>query len=308
MKELVGDVAVAVQIDHDPEWEQFPEVGEAVKAAGGPEDCLAVATCAEHGAWAVGIASGWKGREAAAKLALALSVATALDKLGEVAQNHPDFRSLCEGAGLLEPTAAPPSTGGKKKKRGGGAAVDPYGGAPPAWEAPWGGGPMLVGPQPEVKWIMLADSSITASGMPPDAPVIAHDKTFQDTFSCAHNILWDFLGDQHEPTFEHDADCDQFPEVAQAVQQAGCEPNCQVICSAPTLGKWAVGQGGGWKTRETAGKLALAVAIGVGHERFEEICQTYPQFAALCEQAGLNGPPTEAKHPTPKKRARVGLK
>ncbi|CAE8590857.1 unnamed protein product, partial [Polarella glacialis] len=64
---LVGDISTEVVLQHDADWEVFPEVGDAFKAAGLPEECFAIAMCASQGKWAIGIGGGWKTREPAAK-------------------------------------------------------------------------------------------------------------------------------------------------------------------------------------------------------------------------------------------------
>merc|ERR1712107_395911 len=35
----------AVELVHDPDWKEFPEIGESLKRAGAPEECYALAMC-----------------------------------------------------------------------------------------------------------------------------------------------------------------------------------------------------------------------------------------------------------------------
>merc|ERR1711972_922733 len=100
---LLGEVAQNVKIEHDDNWEVYPEVAAAIKVSGAEEDCYAVAMSVEHGVWGVGLAAGWKTRESSAKLALALAVAQATGQASELTSRYPDFASLCAAAGLSEP-------------------------------------------------------------------------------------------------------------------------------------------------------------------------------------------------------------
>jgi len=68
-----------IQVEHDEKWTKFPGMGEAFKRETGEENCFAVATCTEHGKWAVGFHYGWQGREQAAKLALAVAIVLGTD-------------------------------------------------------------------------------------------------------------------------------------------------------------------------------------------------------------------------------------
>merc|ERR1711879_781744 len=68
--------------------------------------------------WAVGIGTNWKGREAAGKLALAVSiVADMVNPIlrEELEKDYPGFGALCSGGKIVAPGAE-----SKKKKGGGG--------------------------------------------------------------------------------------------------------------------------------------------------------------------------------------------
>merc|ERR1711924_501167 len=99
MGDLVGDLR-EVQIQHDPDWQIFPEVGEALRMGSVEDNCFCVAKCARQGKWAVGVGNGWKTREAAAKLAMALVLAVGGDKMEELSMHYPEFGALVRSAGF----------------------------------------------------------------------------------------------------------------------------------------------------------------------------------------------------------------
>merc|ERR1719464_2023218 len=90
----------AVTIVHDADWQQFPEVGEALKQMSGEENCFAVATCPARGRWAIGVASGWKGRECATKLAISLALLADQPMRADLARSYPGFQQLCAAGGI----------------------------------------------------------------------------------------------------------------------------------------------------------------------------------------------------------------
>eukprot|EP00435_Cladocopium_sp_Y103_P045254 s2196_g12.t4 len=93
----VGDVNNEVVITHDPDWDQMPEIAEAIKQAGGEETCYAVGTLPSHGLWAVGLAGGWKFRESACKLALSIALVATTGEIDRFASSQlPLSRSCAE--------------------------------------------------------------------------------------------------------------------------------------------------------------------------------------------------------------------
>mmetsp|Transcript_80456 Transcript_80456/g.176403 ORF Transcript_80456/g.176403 Transcript_80456/m.176403 type:complete len:598 (-) Transcript_80456:157-1950(-) len=88
-----------VELQHDPDWELYPEIGEAVKAAGFEEisTCLAI-----YGStWAITACSKKKNRETAAKAALccALMEQETNEKFESLRREWSAFVSLCESSG-----------------------------------------------------------------------------------------------------------------------------------------------------------------------------------------------------------------
>lgn len=127
LRDVAGEAFDTITITHDPEWELFPELGAAVKEAGGQEECMCVAQCADPALWALGLGSRWKNREQAARLAMSLALAASNDVLASGQSLPPEFLALCERASIMtgglgggeeafedvpmeEPEAAKPST------------------------------------------------------------------------------------------------------------------------------------------------------------------------------------------------------
>lgn len=295
LSELVGDISTAVTIQHDADWQQFPDLGEALKQASGEEQCIAVAISAEHGKWAVGAASGWKGRESAVKLALCVAIAAGTERFESIASQYPEFQAMCVAAGLA-PAPTPAVKGGKgayaNSSAYGGKGAPPYDPEEPVQNGTWGGDStsMAMGgvSAPAVHWVILPEHSrLVLEGFPADGPAIAHDKAFQEYFRNAHHILSDIVGDMQHVAFHHDPDWDKFPEVAEAIKRAGAEESCFCVVTCPSQGKWALGIGSGWKTRESSGKLALSVALAKDSGKLDQIVATYPEFGPVCASAGI---------------------
>mmetsp|Transcript_25431 Transcript_25431/g.72627 ORF Transcript_25431/g.72627 Transcript_25431/m.72627 type:complete len:492 (-) Transcript_25431:180-1655(-) len=268
--ELVGDIATEVLITHDADWETYPEVGAAVKAASGEENCFAIAMCPSAGVWGIGVANGWKGREASCKVALALAIcranAPAAKSLGN---RYPEFTALLRQQGVK---------GGKAAGGGGGGAS--YGG--------------MSGDTPPVHMISVpADSVIVAGGLglPAEGPAVMHPgKHMKEYFSNAHSILSELVEDvAAEVVFEDDPDAKALPEVAAAWAEAGGEENCFCIAKCTSLGCWGVGLAPGWKGRESAAKMALAIAIAQNMGKLEELSANpnYPEFGYMLSKNGI---------------------
>lgn len=295
LSELGIDTSM-IQFDHDPDCNMYPEVLEAVKWAGGEENCVCVAKLPSQSKWAVGLAGSWKGRESAAKLAMVVAITAGTPQLYALGQQYPEFMQMCIHNGIVEdPTMSwmgKGMMGGggmmammKGMKGGGGSGG---GTKKKAWsnqQADWSGGGGVGGPTPPVYYMTLTqDGPITQGGYPAEATAIAHDKQFQDCFSSSGDILYKLVGEMYDSIeFKHDTEWDQFPEVGAAMTAAGAEENCFCVALLPEMQKWAVGIAGGKKPRESAARLALAVAIAMEHGPGE--AADYPELATLCEAA-----------------------
>lgn len=99
LEQVVMDQST-IQVEHDEKWEKFPGMGEAFKRETGEENCFAVATCTEHGKWAVGFHYGHQGREEAAKLALAVAIILGTSMENKIGTLFPDFAIICDESAI----------------------------------------------------------------------------------------------------------------------------------------------------------------------------------------------------------------
>lgn len=303
-KDLISEVtrdASDVVVDHDCDWQKYPEVAEAVKLAGGEENCVAVAKCPSQFKWAVGLGSGWKGREQAALVSLSVALASGTEKMPVLARKYPEFHSMCSAAGLL-----PEDDGFGAEMMGMPQQYQEFAPQPvPQAVAGWEGGPMAGTNCPPVHWIDLApDSQIPMRGFPGSAPVVAYGgKEFKEFFSNAHYILSELIADVGQVMFTDDPDWKVFPEVAKAIEAAGGEENCYCVATSETVGVWAVGLAAGKKPRESAAKMALALAL-TSSPNVPNVVRNYPEFGTLMQAAGLEVPGMD---PAAKKRRFSGV-
>jgi len=273
--EILDDVAGEVEIVHDADWEQFPEIGAALKEASNEEHCFAVIICASRSKWALGCASGWKGRESAAKVGLAVAFAMEDQALAnKLAKNYPEFGAILRSQGMKVSSgggwaAAAPARGGKQQQ---------------AWEEP-----TLSGDTPTMHLVSLTqESKITTEGYPADAPAVLHGgKAQKEYFSNSHSILQELVEDISEVQFQDDAEGTVLPEVSAALIAAGAEESCYCVATCPSQAVWGIGVANGWKTRETAAKMALAIAVAQAQGKIEALAPNYPEFGEICATVGL---------------------
>lgn len=149
--------------------------------------------------------------------------------------------------------------------------------------------PKASGDMPDIVMLKIrADSQWVQQGYPQDVMAISFEKGLT-VFSESHDILQSLLA-EHNVTelvkFDHDADCERYPEIFQAWKEAGQEDNLPMIAMIPGLKTWAVGMGGS-KNAARAVKLALALTIAalVDPSRLQETCNIYPNFGKVL--AGL---------------------
>merc|ERR1712061_199973 len=121
-----------------------------------------------------------------------------------------------------------------------GGGMDPWGEAG-MFDAPGASGPKT----PPVSWLVLTqDSQIINDGLPAEAPAIAHDKEFQDSFSQSGDFLYAVVGEEYDNVvYTHDTDWDVFPEVGEAMKAASMDENCFCVAVSASHGKWGVGLG-----------------------------------------------------------------
>merc|ERR1712232_688782 len=288
LSELIEEVKEDVEFTDDPEHDKFPEVDQACKNAGFEQGCYCVAMCPKFMKYGVGLAHGWKDREKAAKLALALTIASGTGELDKLCNTYEEVKYFCAAEGIHSV-----STGrrwrpdGSTEELGGIGDVDmPVEGAP--------------GCYPVLGVALLDKMAGLTDEMPLSAPAVYFDKKFAEAFSSASWILGDLAGDA-DFTIEHDPDLEKFPEVAEAVKLAGGEEDCISVITCPSEHKWAVGIASGWKNREKAAKLALALTFIEDEAKFIECAEKYDGFGYLASCAGL----MPAGHSSSRKRTRL---
>jgi len=301
--DLVGELEGQVEIVDDAEWQQFPEVIQAIREAGAEENCIAVAACSSQAKWGVGMAGGWKHREAAAKVALCVAIAAEHPQVQGFLKNYPMMRPLLNGTAVA---AAPPIMAMKASPFGFGAAAS---GAKSKKQKASAPPPEVEESMPEVTFVALTEeSSITEQGFPQEAPAIQYDKT-QSIFGSGHYILSELVGEiTEEVSFVHDTDWDQLPEVAAALKAQGVGEECYCVASCEKLTKWAIGMAPGWKHRESAAKLALAVACVTPEGPSRTLAMSHPDFVQLLQGIGVEVDETTAAAPPPAKKAKKGKK
>jgi len=272
LAECITEIASDVTITHDEEWQQFPEAGPMFKELTGEENCCAIAYSTEHGKFGIGFHAGKKGRESGAKLALALAIATANPEVDKRCRSYfPEYKELVDGPG-------PKKQKGKKQKN-----QEAWGQTAAAAPAAGAGGAV-----PAIVFITLEDgSALVQQGLPAYGPAILYEKALNKSFSEAAGVL-EQLAPGAEVEVQHDPDWNLFPEVAAAMTAAGIPEDCYCIAVCSSLGKWGVGVGSGWKTRETASKLSLAAALaGDLPESMAELAGAFPSFGKVLANAGI---------------------
>lgn len=292
-RNLMSDIAGSEQIDltHDDEWTVFPELGQALVQATGEEHCFAIACLPAWGVWGVGCGSGWKGREAAAKAALALAIAGEDPSMVARAGNHyPEFIRLCQSQGIPvgAATQKQQSWGNTQMQNWGGEQDSWGGGAKKAKNNDWAAPVAMGSGVPPLTVITLpAESEIVQKELPAEGPAIAHDKSVKEHFSNTWNILAEFVQDQNsEITYYDDPDWHVFPEIAAAIKAAGLEDNCYMVAVHEQMRVWGLGLAGGAKNRKTAANMSLAAVIAYGSGRADELAATYPEFGEILATAG----------------------
>merc|ERR1719510_2542657 len=243
----------------------------------------------------------------ACRVALALSIASdSQEVLQQLARNHPSFGAMCRAHNIL--------AGGPQVAAGGMQFQvqqqwqqqqfqgQQYQGqqkrqAQQNWNAAdWD--PSTYEPTsepPPLALLTLDEGSNTVmaqAGLGNQAYAVAHSKECKEYFSNAHSILSEQVEDiKAQVTFHDDADWKTIPEVGAAIQAAGMEENGYCVAVAESLGAWGVGLASGWKARETAAKLALAVAISIQSGTDAQLAETYPEYARMLQAGGIHEVP-----------------
>lgn len=315
LQEAVEDVNSEVVITHDPDWDQMPEIAEAIKQTGGEENCYAVGTLPSHGLWAVGLAGGWKFRESACKLALSIALVATTGEIDRFASSHPDFAAFCNAAGTpgaasFEPapkrakveatkTTLPPAKGkfamderydSRSGKGGGGGGG---GGAAPSQAKGNGkkGGPFAGKkyakplPRDSPIWVQLSQEQLAPEVLQEfgsDAVAVATDRPHTALYQGIDAVLKDLVAAPEEDiTFLDDPNWDQFPEVGQALKPHSSVEEPIQLSTCSNLGCWGVGVGRTPDARRATAKVALAAMIALKAAEIGEVpdLSSHPEFS-----------------------------
>eukprot|EP00929_Paragymnodinium_shiwhaense_P123112 TRINITY_DN9661_c0_g1_i1.p1 TRINITY_DN9661_c0_g1~~TRINITY_DN9661_c0_g1_i1.p1 ORF type:complete len:412 (-),score=151.96 TRINITY_DN9661_c0_g1_i1:200-1435(-) len=278
LKKVIDDIYTEMEIIDLTYETKYPEIIKAVADVGFKHQSVCIALCPKLMRWGVGLGGKMAEREKAAKLSLAVAVASGSGELLNLCRKVPDVAYYCAAEGAY---ALPQ---GRRWKLGGEGMEEPE-------PAPEDGNGITPGCYPIVG--ISVDSNpawMTAHSLPATAPAVYHDKTFGDAFSSSAWIMEEVIGADTETNIVHDDEMDKFPEVMEAIKAAGGDENSFCIITAPSLQKWAVGVAGGAKTRERAAKLALAIACITDQKKLTKYCSQHDGFGFLCSAAGLLPP------------------
>jgi len=297
---ILGDFEIdaeSVVFEHDSDWDKYPEVAAAIKAATGTELPFCVALCEEKAIWAVGAATGWKKREQAARLALCIALAANLEDFSKLAKSQREFTQICEAVGistgasagapapkrgrvakqdLYDPEAQPAvAKGGKGSSRGGKAGV--------------GGG---WGKDKENRdlplWLNLEGQELPPplDTLMTEALALANNGMGRKSlYANADEMLAHFVGEDlvEQIQYLEDPEWKEFPLVGEAVKKAmNGKEECLTIAVLETACCWAVGVGTKGKNRLTAAKVALAGTMAIQTAEVGE-APSFDEFPALQE-------------------------
>jgi len=278
LKDILGEEEL--EVNHDPDWDAYPEVGQAILRAGGAEECQCVCICNARALWAVGCAGKWKHRENSAKLALCVALAWNTKNFNDLAKQWPEFGAWCRDCGYLgaKHTSVSPTSVSPAPVRLG-TAVRP---------ASVRVGTAARCPVP-LWWLDLPDDGPMHTVLRPlparRVLAIAHCKN-SALQGAAHNLLCDLVGDiSSEIQIHDDPGWCIFPEVVAAVKQAGAPEECFCVGVCSKYSTWVVALGGRWKQRESAAKLALCLAIAPLTPMFNDLIKQWSEFDELCAHA-----------------------
>jgi len=261
LSDLVADIESEVQLQHDADSEQFPEIGEALKAIGQEEGAMTVAFCHGQGVWAVGLGGPWKRRETIAKLALCVALVEKSEKADEIFQQYPEFAEYCGAPGAAKKKKPKKAAKPVPKK----AAVQPMPARAPfvPAQAPVDSGSL---PRDVAMWIRLPGSEPAPEqleGLASEALAICTDGTKRKgLYSSADRVLSELVGDiEAEVQFHDDCNWVLFPTVGAGLKEIAKEEVCMCVAVCPSKMAWAVGVGMKGKSRYAAAKAAIAATI-----------------------------------------------
>jgi hypothetical protein len=292
LSELVEDISSEVVFTHDAEGTEFPEVNAAIRETTGTTWCYCIASCAKFNKWGIGLAGGWKQREVAAKLALAVAIcAEGGPNLDSLAASYPDFGQMCANAGFVPsggfvPVAKEEAPVKKKRKT--------VSKAQEADLAEMGGLGGVVGkpalPKNAPFWLNLAaPPAVLIDGMPSETLMLfGEDGSRRALFNHVDKFLAEFVESvETDIEFVDDPSWENFPEVAAALEEYAIDSECLHIAVCGSAGVWAAGVGSKWKTRNVAAKVAIGtvLALRLADSGTGPDMTAFPEFSKFIEEA-----------------------
>lgn len=255
LHELVEDPASDIALVHDADWDQFPEVGDAIRLCGGEEASMCIASCASVGAWGVGVGGQWKKRENVAKLALCVALVENHENAYDIFEQYPEFAEFCN---------VRPGSKKRRKKAVAKANIKAKNIAHPV--APAAMTEPNAFPKDVPIWIALnADELMPEqlTGLLPEALAVSSDGTKRKAlYNNVDQVLSSIMPD-HETEIEYhdDADWKLFPTVGAALKEIAPREECMCVAVCPSRSTWAVGVGMKGKPRYAAAKVAIAATL-----------------------------------------------
>eukprot|EP00928_Gymnodinium_smaydae_P009376 TRINITY_DN13500_c0_g2_i2.p1 TRINITY_DN13500_c0_g2~~TRINITY_DN13500_c0_g2_i2.p1 ORF type:complete len:569 (-),score=110.75 TRINITY_DN13500_c0_g2_i2:165-1871(-) len=298
-----------VEIHHDGNWETFPEIGEAIKAAVKEEFSICVALCPSSGLWGVGGSGKPKQRENSARLALC--AALSLDADPSCLDAWPDFAAFAfDGArsppaeaeiparngthGMRQHAGEPPvpASRNRKRQRGNAAAVheEIEASVPEPRAAP-------AAKQEEVEdslprdvplWLTLPEDMSRPDALEnfssDEALVLCTDGGRRALYSQADEAL-NYLAGEAKGDIQYfdDASWEKFPQIGSILKTNAPREECLMVGVCPSLDVWAVGVGMKGKNRYLACKAALAATIAILRLEVEGELPDMSEFAEVIE-------------------------
>lgn len=156
------------------------------------------------------------------------------------------------------------------------------------WKGPWTQDVSAATSVPEVICVNLPKASkLAQDGFEKEGYAFVFEK-FQPVFGQAQAILSELTDGSSNVTFQDDPELEKFPEISEACCRAGADQSslCLATCAG---GLWAVGLANGNKQRQTAAKLALAVALLSKRDdsMTKMLAKKYRDFGEVCRRACL---------------------
>lgn len=284
MLQELGVDSTEIELKHDSDWQDYPEVGDAIKAAGGEENAFCIATCPGRNLYGVGLGGKQKFRENVAKLALCVAVAGQADDA--FAAKFPGFMEFQSSGALPAPVVAEWEPASKKRRQNQNAesaeeAAPVDFGATEEGEFPrdvplWVTLP-IGEPRPDKLISIAGDEALTITTQGKRRKGL-----YNQAEACINALMPDGAADIE---YHDDANWEDFPAVGIALKAIADKEECMTIATSASRDIWAVGVGMRGNSRFTAAKAAMAVALALQamDNGDGSIPEEIAEMTAMCE-------------------------